>query len=168
MVQPAVIFPSPSGCSFGNEWLRSCASSSERSTPLSFQNSAAPVIDCRQRASKVGRPVEDRSSPLRLQLRFTSQPRGSQPLAIIIEGCCAGNLIGHGHPGLGPFRSFAFFIARFALSCCERRTHFFAFSPSSTRRRMASERGGVSFCFAAHATIAAITSAGNRVDAEGS
>jgi hypothetical protein len=62
-----VISPSPLGCSFGNGWLRSCASSSERSRLLSFLNSTGPAIDCPPRASRGGRMDEGQSFPLRLQ-----------------------------------------------------------------------------------------------------
>jgi hypothetical protein len=44
-------------------------------------------------------------------------------------------------------------------------THFFALSPSSTRRRMASE--GVSFRSDAHALTAAKTSGGTRAESNG-
>jgi len=47
-------------------------------------------------------------------------------------------------------------------------THFFAFSPSSTRRRMASERPGSSSCFAAQRSTFARNASERRIARTGS
>jgi hypothetical protein len=47
-------------------------------------------------------------------------------------------------------------------------SQFFAFSPSSTRRRMASERPGSSSCFAAHLSTVSRNSFDSRIAVTGS
>ncbi len=47
-------------------------------------------------------------------------------------------------------------------------SHFFAFNPISTRRRIAGDRAGLLSCFAAHFSTASSTSCGSRIVTAGS
>src|ERR1035437_5063091 len=102
-------------------------------------------------------PDGDLSFPLRLQPGFARQPLGLEPLAIVGKCLLRDLVLSHCLFGINLAKCLARIALRFGarlgwfkLARCL--CHFFAFRPSSTRRRMASER--VTSCFLAQASSA--------------